>query len=241
MFKQVLCSAVLAALLFVPAQAQEATVVDSSATQQSIRVSIKDGTLLGNVFTTLGESKTPLSGKVTLLDADGKTLTTSLADAEGNFMFTDVEPGQYKTVGVSGDYAGEKLIVISADGEEVASEDVASSGSFQIIPLEVGPAASSTIYNDYGNLPAASFSEVEVSSGCSTCGTSPVGSTVESFGGSCGCGGGGGAAGGGGGGAGGAFGSRLGGGFNFRRLALIGGITAIAVSAGNDDVATNDE
>ena len=84
-------------------------------------------------------------------------------------MFTDVEPGQYKAVGVAGDYAGETTLVISDEGEVVDGEAVA--GSFQVVPLEVGPAASGAIYESYGELPASSFSDVvyEGSGSCSTC------------------------------------------------------------------------
>jgi len=230
MYKTILCAAVLCTLLSLPLQAQEAQSTEITA-NDAIRVSVTEGKLAGQVFTNVGESKTLLSGKVTLIDAEGNTISTSQADGEGNFMFTDVEPGQYKAVGVAGDYAGEKTLVITADGEEV----VAESGNFQMVPLEVGPAASGAIYESYGQLPASSFSDVvyEGSGGCNSCAAaSPCGSTTQSLGGSCGCGGGGGFGGGG-------FG---GGGLNFRRLALIGGITAIAVAAGDDDdAATPDE
>lgn len=236
MYKKIMCSVVLCALFSLPLQAQEAQSTDSS---DAIRVSVKEGKLAGQVFTNVGESKTLLSGKVTLIDSEGNTISTSEADGEGNFMFTDVEPGQYKAVGVAGDYAGETALVISDEGEVVDGEAVAEAGSFQMVPLEVGPAAAGSIYDSYGSLPASSFSDVvyEGSGSCSSCSAceaaSPCGgSTVQSFGGSCGCGGG---AFGGGGGLG-------GGGFNFRRLALIGGITAIAVAAGDDDdTATPDE
>lgn len=223
-----MCSIVLCALFSLPTQAQEAQSTESS---DAIRVSVKEGKLPGQVFTNLGESKTLLAGKVTLIDAEGNTISTSEADGEGNFMFTDVEPGQYTAVGVAGDYAGETALVISAEGETVAE-----SGNFQMVPLEVGPAASGAVYESYGSLPASSFSDVvyEGSGSCNSCAAATPcgGSTVQSFGGSCGCGGG---AFGGGGGLG-------GGGLNFRRLAIIGGITAIAVAAGDDDdAATPDE
>ena len=229
-----MCSIVLCALFSLPVQAQEA---QSTENNDAVRVSVKEGKLAGQVFTNSGESKTLLSGKVTLIDSEGNTISTSDADGEGNFMFTDVEPGQYKAVGVAGDYAGETTLVISDEGEVVDGEAVA--GSFQVVPLEVGPAASGAIYESYGELPASSFSDVvyEGSGSCSTCNTcsscqaaSPCGSTSQSFGGSCGCGGGGGGILGGG------------GGFNFRRLALIGGITAIAVAVSDDDdAATPDQ
>lgn len=234
-----MCSIVLCALFSLPTQAQEAQSTETLAGNDAIRVSVKEGKLPGQVFTNSGESKTLLAGKVTLIDAEGNTISTSEADGEGNFMFTDVEPGQYTAVGVAGDYAGETTLVISAEGEAVAE-----SGNFQMVPLEVGPAASGAIYDSYGSLPASSFSDVvyEGSGSCSTCNScaaaSPCGgSTAQSFGGSCGCGGG--AFGGGGGFGGGGLG---GGGLNFRRLALIGGITAIAVASGDDDdAATPDE
>lgn len=230
-----MCSIVLCALFSLPVQAQEA---QSTENNDAVRVSVKEGKLAGQVFTNSGESKTLLSGKVTLIDSEGNTISTSDADGEGNFMFTDVEPGQYKAVGVAGDYAGETTLVISDEGEVVDGE-AAVAGSFQVVPLEVGPAASGAIYESYGELPASSFSDVvyEGSGSCSTCNTcsscqaaSPCGSTSQSFGGSCGCGGGGGGILGGG------------GGFNFRRLALIGGITAIAVAVSDDDdAATPDQ
>lgn len=235
MYKKIMCSIVLCALFSLPVQAQEA---QSTENNDAVRVSVKEGKLAGQVFTNSGESKTLLSGKVTLIDSEGNTISTSDADGEGNFMFTDVEPGQYKAVGVAGDYAGETTLVISDEGEVVDGE-AAVAGSFQVVPLEVGPAASGAIYESYGELPASSFSDVvyEGSGSCSTCNTcsscqaaSPCGSTSQSFGGSCGCGGGGGGILGGG------------GGFNFRRLALIGGITAIAVAVSDDDdAATPDQ
>lgn len=228
MYIRFMCSIVLCALFSLPIQAQEA----QSTEKDAVRVSVNEGRLSGQVFANVGESKTLLSGKVTLIDAEGNTISTSEADGEGNFMFTDVEPGQYTAVGVAGDYAGETALVISDEGEAVDQ-----AGNFQVVPLEVGPAASGAIYESYGELPAASFSDTvyEGSGSCSSCSScaaapSPC-STAQSFGGSCGCGGGG------------SFGGGIsGGGLNFRRLALIGGITAIAVAAGDDDdAATPDE
>lgn len=227
-----MCSVVLCTLFSLPLQAQESQVADASTSQIAIHMSVKSGNLPGQVFTHVGETKTPLSGKVTLVDAEGNTIATSQADAEGNFMFTDVGPGQYKTIGVSGDYAGEKSVVITADGESIEGEEVPI-GNFQVIPLEVGPATPGAIYESYAELPAASFSDVvcEESASCSTC----ANSTIQSLGGSCGCSG--------GGGAGGAFGGKLGAGLNYRRLALIGGAVAIpvALSGGADDAATPDQ
>ena len=191
--------------------------------KEVVRVSVSDGAIRGQVFTLLDNEKAPLVGKVSLTDADGKTISSLNTDDDGNFSFNDIEPGMYKAVGVAGDYVGDTEI------EVIVGEEVAPEGEYTAIPLAVAPASSSAIFNTYSSLPAASFSALQHSSigcsggscggyrACSSCGGgSSRGVGFRSFGG---CGGGcGGIAGGG----------LFGGGFG--RLALIGGAVAIPIA-----------
>lgn len=186
---------------------------------ESIKVSIsEDGKIQGQVFTMLDNEKAPLIGKVSLTDVEGESVATSDTDEDGNFAFQDVEPGTYKAIGVAGDYVGDTEIEVTE-----------SKGEYTSIPLAVAPAATAQLIDTYSSLPAASFSQSPAVGyaggysvgGCSTCsgGGSHSYGRVSSCGGGCGscgsCGGGG------------LF--RGGGGLNFRRLALIGGIVGIAV------------
>lgn len=194
---------------------------------------ISDGEVHGQVFAMLDNVKAPLVGKVSLTDSEGNTISTSRTDDEGNFSFKDVEPGSYKAIGVSGDYVGDADVeVLSVAVKETKPEE--SEGVYTAIPLAVAPAPSSAIFETYASLPAASFSSAPSFGlgggvgGCGSCGGGNGGGFgLQSFGGGCG----------------GGCGGCLGGGFNFRRLALIGGAIAIplALSGGNDDPATSAE
>ena len=206
---------------------------ENSSVEQAIRITLADGQIVGQVFAMLDEVKAPLVGKVSLTDAEGKTVSTSSTDDAGNFAFKDVEPGKYKAVGVAGDYVGDKEIEVVAVsvGEEAVADD---SGVYTAIPLAVAPAPSAAIFDTYASLPAASFSAAPSFSlgggvgGCSGCGGGSGGGLgIRSFGGRSG----------------GGCGGCCGGGFSFRRLALIGGAIAlpIALSGGSDDMATPDQ
>lgn len=186
-----------------------------------IRIAISGGQLQGQLFAMFGDEKAPLVGKVALTDANGKTITTSESDESGTFTFTEVEPGNYKAVGIAGDYVGDadvEVLVVGVGTDE--ESEVEQEGVYTAIPLAVAPIQSPAIFETYSSLPAASF--------CSTPSYS-FGQQV-SLGGSSGCcssfsGGGG-----------------VRGGFNFRRLALFGTAIAIpvALSGGDDDPATPD-
>ena len=199
-----------------------------------------DGVVSGQVYAMIDNQKSPIVGRVSLTDAEGKTISSLTTDEGGNFSFTNLEPGAYKAVGVAGDYIGSAAV-------QVVGGDIAPS-----VPLAVAPASSGAIFDSYASLPAESFS-----TGCSTCGTSSV--AAPNFGSSCSsCGGGGGFGGGSGGlfggggfggGGGGLFGGSgfggsgfgggggglLGGSASFRRLALLGAAVAIPVAIAADD------
>ena len=192
-----------------------------------VATSVADGVVNGQVYAVIDNQKSPIVGKVSLTDAEGRTVSSLTTDESGNFSFTNLEPGAYKAVGVAGDYIGSAAV-------QVVGGDIAPS-----VPLAVAPASSGAIFDSYSSLPAESFSTgcSSCSSGCSTCGTSVA---APSFGSSCGCGGGlgggGGLLGGGGFGGGGlGGGGLLGGAANFRRLALLGAAVAIPVAIAADD------
>ncbi len=204
-------------------QAEDAT---ENAQAEAIKVAAADGEIQGQVFTMLEDVKTPLLGNVSLKDSEGNTISTLTTDVTGKFSFKDVEPGRYQAIAVSGDYIGDTEIEVGDGSEEVE-------GVYTSIPLAVAQPTASAIVSSYGAMPAAQFSSAPISyasaGGCSTCSSS------------CGGGCGGGAVGGCGGGCGGGFGGGLlGGGGNFRRLALLGTAVAIpvALSGGNDDDAS---
>lgn len=182
---------------------------------------VSDGEVRGQVFTFLGDVKTPLVGKISLTDGQGHTISTSQADESGNFVFQDVEPGSYKAIGVAGDYiGGADVEVLSIAVGEADSDETQNEEFYTAIPLAVAPAQASTIFDTYASLPAASFSQAPsmgVSSGSNTC---CGGFGVRSLGGSGGCCGGGGA---------------FRGSFNFRRLALLGGAIALPIALSGDD------
>lgn len=182
-----------------------------------IRVVSVDGKIEGEVFAMLDGGKTPLMSNVSLTDSEGTTISTFSTDLTGKFSFNDVEPGRYKAVGISGDYVGEQEFVIAVGSSDETEQD--SESVYTSIPLAVSQAPVGEVYSSYGAMPMSSFSTVASpvlgSGSCSTCGGG------GGYAGSCG-------------------GSALGGGFNFRRLALIGAAVAIpvALSGGNDDMAT---
>ena len=197
---------------------------ETNEAKEVIKVSLsEDGKIKGQVYTMLDNQKAPLVGKVSLT-ADGKTLSTSDTDDEGNFAFEDVEPGTYNAIGVAGDFVGDQEIEVTE-----------SEGEYTAIPLAVAQSGTAGIYESYSSLPASSFSaapSVGYSGGysvggCSTCsgGSHSYGRSVSTCGGGCGscgsCGGGG-------------LFSGGGSGLNFRRLALIGGIVGIAVGVSSN-------
>ena len=189
-----------------------------------VRVGMADGQVQGQLFAMLGDQKAPLVGKVALTDTDGKTVSVAQSDEEGQFTFVDVVPGNYKAIGIAGDFVGnadvEVLSIAVSESDEAESEG--EDGVYTAIPLPVAQASSSAIFDTYSSLPMNSFSTAP------SLGVTNVGGGGASYGGcGCGCG------------CSSSFG-RGGGGFNFRRLALLGAAVAIpvALSGGNDDVAT---
>ncbi len=197
---------------------------ENASTSQVIRIALSDGQVAGQVFAMLDEIKAPLVGKVSLTDSNGKTISTLKTDESGKFAFKDIKPGSYKAIGVAGDYVGDTDIEVVAVTLKESESTSAETEFYTAIPLAVAPAPSTAIFEAYAGLPAASFSAApSFSLGGGVGGGVGYGgvSGGSSFGGSCGCGG----------------------GFNFRRLALIGGAIAlpIALSGGGDDMATPDE
>lgn len=211
------------ALMFCLAPCITVNAQDVEETKEVIRIAVQDGQLNGRVFAELDDERAPVLGKVSLTNEEGKTISTSQTDEDGNFSFTDVEPGTYKAIGIAGDYVGDAQI-------EVTEEEESTEGYYTAIPLAVAPAQSGAIFNSYSSLPAASFAQGPVfgggsfSGGCSSCGGGCSGGCgggagLRSFGGGCGS---------------------CGGGLNFRRLALLAGAVAIpiAISGGDDDPAS---
>lgn len=205
-------------ILFVSVCCTTLQAVETIESPEVIRIAVADGEVSGQMFAMLGTEKAPLVGKIALTTADGKTITTAESDGMGKFTFTDVKPGNYKAVGIAGDYVGDTDVEVLSVGVAVEQElQVEENGVYTSIPLAVAPAASPAIFEMYSSLPAASFSSAP-----------SLGSNdVISFGGSSGCCS--------------NFSGR--GGFNFRRLALLGTAVAIpvALSGGGDDPATPEE
>ena len=200
-------------------QAQEADQKAEVSKDSVIRVLLNEnGVLEGRVFAMVGAEQAPMVAKVSLA-ADGKTVASGETDVVGNFSFSDVEPGTYTMVGVSGEYVGDQVVVVAANSDE---ESEAEEGVYTALALQVAPVE---VYGDasYVGVPMDSYA---VESSCSTCDAGV--SSFSACGGSCGGCGGGGIAGGGGGG--------LLGGSSLRRLALLGAAVAIpvAIATGND-------
>ena len=191
---------------------------EGAISPELVRIAVSNGQVSGQLFAMLGTEKAPLVGKIALTTTDGKTITTAESDDAGKFVFTDVTPGNYKAVGIAGDYVGdtnvEVFAVSSSEEPETQNDD---ESVYTSIPLAVAPAPSPAIFEMYSSLPAASFSS-----------TPSLGSgQVISLGDSSGC----------------CTTFSRGSGFNFRRLALIGTAIAIpvALSGGDDDPATPEE
>ena len=182
--------------------------LQASDGNKTIRVTAADGNVQGQIFAMIGEEKAPLVGKIALTDKDGKALATSQSDENGKFSFEDVKPGNYKAVGIAGDYVGH------TDVQVLESEDV-DSELFAAIPLPVAPAAAPQMYEAYAGLPAVQFSSAPART------TTSQSYIIRSAGGTS---------------------APVRGGFNFRRLAIIGAAAAIpiALSGGDDDPATPD-
>jgi len=196
--------------------------VEVNTNQKALRVGLADGQLQGQLFAMVGTQKAPLVGKVALTDTNGKTVSVADAGSDGQFSFTDVVPGKYHAIGIAGDYVGDTEVEVVAVA--VASEDTeAGEEVYTAIALPVAQASGSAIFDSYASLPLGSFSSTpSLGAGSSCCGCS---GSCSSFGGR----------------GGGLLGGRLGGGgFNFRRFALLGAAVAIpiALSGGDDDGAS---
>ena len=181
---------------------------DNASTEDSpIRVVLsEDGTLEGRVFAMLDSEETPMVAKVSFA-SDGKTVASGETDVVGNFSFSDVEPGTYTMVGVSGEYVGDQVVVVSESTElgDEETEGVYTSLALQVAPVDAYSDAS------YAGVPMDSFAAPV--GDCNTCGVE------SSYGSSCSaCGGGGGGGGG------------IAGGSSLRRLALLGAAIAIPVA-----------
>ena len=169
----------------------------------------------------LGSEETPMVAKVSLA-SDGKTVASSETDVIGNFSFSDVEPGTYTMVGVSGEYVGDQVVVVSTASD---LEDEASGGVYTSLALQVAPV---DVYSDasYAGIPmdsyAAPISECGSCGACDSCGVSSV-SACGSCGGGIGGGGG------------------IAGGSSLRRLALLGAAVAIPIAVSGGDAASPDE
>jgi hypothetical protein len=198
--------------------AEDAEKESSVEEAQPIRVVLnEDGALEGRVFAMLGSEEAPMVAKVSLA-SDGKTVASGETDVVGNFSFSDVEPGTYTMVGVSGEYVGDQVVVVteSSELEDEESEGVYTSLALQVAPVEV--------YSDaaYAGVPMDSF--VAPVAECGTCGAVDTCNScgVSSYSACGGCGGGG------------IGGGGIAGGSSLRRLALLGAAVAIpiAVSGG---------
>ena len=199
------------------------SVVESDTVESStVRVVLNEsGALEGRVFAMLGSEETPMVAKVSLA-SDGKTVASSETDVIGNFSFSDVEPGTYTMVGVSGEYVGDQVVVVSTASD---LEDEASGGVYTSLALQVAPV---DVYSDasYAGIPmdsyAAPISECGSCGACDSCGVSSV-SACGSCGGGIGGGGG------------------IAGGSSLRRLALLGAAVAIPIAVSGGDAASPDE
>lgn len=199
------------------------SVVESDTVEAStVRVVLNEsGALEGRVFAMLGSEETPMVAKVSLA-SDGKTVASSETDVIGNFSFSDVEPGTYTMVGVSGEYVGDQVVVVSTASD---LEDEASGGVYTSLALQVAPV---DVYSDasYAGIPmdsyAAPISECGSCGACDSCGVSSV-SACGSCGGGIGGGGG------------------IAGGSSLRRLALLGAAVAIPIAVSGGDAASPDE
>ena len=199
------------------------SVVESDTVEAStVRVVLNEsGALEGRVFAMLGSEETPMVAKVSLA-SDGKTVASSETDVIGNFSFSDVEPGTYTMVGVSGEYVGDQVVVVSTASD---LEDEASGGVYTSLALQVAPV---DVYSDasYAGIPmdsyAAPISECGSCGACDSCGVSSV-SACGSCGGGIGGGGG------------------IAGGSSLRRLALLGAAVAIPIAVSGGDAASPDQ
>ena len=199
------------------------SVVESDTVESStVRVVLNEsGALEGRVFAMLGSEETPMVAKVSLA-SDGKTVASSETDVIGNFSFSDVEPGTYTMVGVSGEYVGDQVVVVSTASD---LEDEASGGVYTSLALQVAPV---DVYSDasYAGIPmdsyAAPISECGSCGACDSCGVSSV-SACGSCGGGIGGGGG------------------IAGGSSLRRLALLGAAVAIPIAVSGGDAASPDQ
>ena len=202
--------------------AEEADQAATTEQEAVIRVVLdENGTLEGRVFAMVGSEEAPMVAKVSLA-SEGKTVASGETDVIGNFSFSDVEPGTYTMVGVSGEYVGDQVVVVAANSEAVEEEvdGVYTSLALQVAPVDVYADAS------YASVPMDSYAAPVSSCGsCNSCGGGvSVGSSYSACGGGCGGGG-------------------ILGGSSLRRLALLGTAVAIpvALSGDDDEMASPDE
>ena len=207
-------------------QTEQAAQKSDAQKAATIRVVLNEsGALEGRVFAMLGSEETPMVAKVSLA-SQGKTVASSETDVIGNFSFSDVEPGTYTMVGVSGEYVGDQVVVVApaSDSEAEESEEVYTSLALQVAPVGV--------YSDagYAGVPMDSFaapiSECGSCGACDSCGSASI-SSFGACGGSCG-----GGIGGGGG---------IAGGSSLRRLALLGTAVAFPIAVSGGAAASPDE
>lgn len=126
----------------------------SEATQSAIRVNLDEaGVLSGRVVTMLDSEESPVVARVSLTSG-GKTVATCTTDVVGKFSFKDVEPGEYKMVGVSGEYVGGQSIVVGTEVKEGRNE----------IQLTVSTAATTSV-TPFVNAPMSSYSAAAIDRG----------------------------------------------------------------------------
>ena len=151
---------------------------ETSKEDKVIRVYLnEDGTLEGRVYAMLGSEETPMVAKVSLA-SEGKTIASGETDVIGKFSFSDVEPGTYTMVGVSGEYVGDQVVVVSETADE-AAEEVESEGVYTSLALQVAPVE---VYSDavYSDIPMDSFAAPYAE--CGSCGVETTCGACDSCG-----------------------------------------------------------
>ena len=218
----------------------------------SNKVTLKNGTLVGNVIPMLGEVSSA-NGTSVYIIKDNQQVAEAVTDASGSFSVSDLEPGVYDFVaaGPTGFAAvGFEAVpevqtaAIAADTDEIpvalvsyqdyGFDDAAGSldvcttcqGDGGFVSDQISYGGDEIIYEDASPI---EYGGESVGCGCASGGCCGAAESYSSFNScnscnSC-CGGGGGR-----------LGGLFAGGSNIRRLALLGGIaTAIAVSIDDDE------
>ncbi len=118
----------------------------SAASAQEAATLSEDGTLAGKAFV-VENTDEAVEAKITLTQ-DGKVVDTVETDEQGNFSFTNVEPGVYSMLGTSNPYVGQSVL-------DVAPPSQGSVGSVH----QLGMTASTpqTVYQTFSSAPAQSF------------------------------------------------------------------------------------